>query len=290
MIRIVVVSILWLIAASTVAQTRAPPGPQADLSAVPTEVLIDQLATLDEETAGVAASGVYETFMAEDGEPQFTMGLIPAQRVTIPPQMRELVRRGGTALPALVSHIRDQRPTRIVVGDGFLVMRAFSSEYDPRSNLAFRSSGCLSKCPEFDSYTVAIGDICEVLIGQIVNRRMTAVRYQPTAILFVNSPIMTPELAQRIEADWKGVDSKGLEASLLNDIVTSIDAADQFPPETDKRIIASANAARTQYRHQGALKRLRFYYPQTYATLDGKLLTEREIFEKAEHDEGQTQP
>jgi len=41
-------------------------------------------------------------------------------------------------------------------------------------------------------YTVKVGDVCYAIIGQIVNRSLMAVRYQPSAGLVINSPIEMP--------------------------------------------------------------------------------------------------
>jgi hypothetical protein len=38
-------------------------------------------------------------------------------------------------------------------------------------------------------YTIKVGDVCYVLIGQIVNRRLWALEYVPTLIVVVTSPV-----------------------------------------------------------------------------------------------------
>jgi hypothetical protein len=77
--------------------------------------------------------GIYSTFMATDEEARFMAGVLGVPLPAIPPQMRELVRRGLTAfLPALIRHLDDRRPTRLTVGDSPILMnRAFGDEYDP---------------------------------------------------------------------------------------------------------------------------------------------------------------
>ncbi len=51
-------------------------------------------------------------------------------------------------------------------------------------------------------HTVTVGDLCWVALGQIVNRRFDAVRYQPTAIIIVSSPTLSPTLCKQVRADW----------------------------------------------------------------------------------------
>jgi len=59
-------------------------------------------------------------------------------------------------------------------------------------------------------YTVKVGDVCYGLIGQIVNRYLIPVRYQPSGILVVNSPLKMPELIKRVKDDWENVTIKRL--------------------------------------------------------------------------------
>jgi hypothetical protein len=106
-------------------------------------------------------------------------------------------------------------------------------------------------------YQIKIGDVCFVLIGQIVNRNLNAARYQPTGGQIVNSPIVKPSLAEKVRADWAGLDAKGHETSLREDLKTRPLFGD-------------------------ALVRLRFYYPNAYAALDGDDAREREKFEAEE--------
>lgn len=57
-------------------------------------------------------------------------------------------------------------------------------------------------------YTVKIGDVCFVAIGQIVGRRYQAVRYQPTACIVLNSPTADAKLCECVRAIWRSNDSR----------------------------------------------------------------------------------
>lgn len=244
-----------------------------DYSAQSSEQLIDELTALDAQAPGIDDSGVYDAFMAEDIMPEFRGGLLPVDTPSIPPQMRELVRRGVIALPDLIAHLNDKRPTKLLVG-GIDPMETvggqfYADEYDAR-DLQAKVSSCsmTNSCRSFDhKYSVKIGDICEVLVGQIVNRKLLAVRYQPTAILYVNSPIESPSLVERIRKEWNGLDAKAHEASLLSDLRESDDDISSWRSYRD------------------ALVRLRFYYPKTYAALSGKDLVKRNAFETEEKEQ-----
>lgn len=251
-----------------------------DLSAKSVDVLIDDLTTLDHATVGIAEGGTFYGFLAGDRAPRMAAGLLPVQSVTVNPAMRELVRRGAAALPALIAHLGDKRPTRLKErlgedNDYGFGGQFYADEYDPRVGVPcgpplctgdeigkdwFGEMSCGDNCPSFHGdYTVKVGDVCEVVIGQIVNRYFAAVRYQPTNILYINSPVESPSLIVRIEKDWGGIDSAGLEASLLEDL-----------------------RVHPQRFANGALERLRFYYPKTYAALSGKDLEKRNAFEADE--------
>lgn len=237
-----------------------------DLSNVPVETLIDDLALIDQPTPGIDGLVDYSAFLAEETPPRFVVGVLGVPPPQTPPEMRELVRRGVSALPALLHHLDDARPTKLIVGadaPNFRFMfRYFSDEYDRRSP-AWPKKLCDSACTErvfAQPYTVKIGDVCFALIGQIVNRRLAAIRYQPTAGLVINSPVEMPDLVDRVRFDWTGLDTAGHLASLFQDVRT-----------TEGLWVTG-----------GALARLRFYYPAEYQGLAGADLRKRQAFEADE--------
>jgi hypothetical protein len=218
-----------------------------DLSATPVEKLIDELAQIDTQAPGLHGTALVLGFIAEDKPSQFGGGVLGSPAPKIPPQMRELARRGPTVLPQLISHLDDKRPTKLAIGKDFFMFRYFSDEYDPKNRPkteASRRRKNLEK--KFDGgYTVKIGDACYAVIGQIVNRRLFAVRYQPTAGLVINSPIEVPVLIDYVKKDWDGLDVAAHKASLIADAQSGDDVWDFGP----------------------ALVRLRFYYPEDYKRL-----------------------
>lgn len=243
--------------------------------------LIDDLTQIDSQAPGIDSAALYEGFIADNGPGSFVVGVLGVAPPEVPPQMRELVRRGPIALSELVKHLDDRRPTKVAVGnddsptsshqvgvDTFM-FSYFSDEYDPRSRHLFHKKASRRGVEPFSKnfkgkYTVKVGDVCFVLVGQIVNRRLIAVRYQPSGGLVVNSPIEAPELAEKVRNDWGRADAKTLEASLLADL------------------------HRTAYRNRtsqdeyttGVLKRLRLYFPHTYNALAGDDLKKKNKFEE----------
>lgn len=110
-------------------------------------------------------------------------------------------------------------------------------------------------------YTIKVGDVCYVLIGQIVNRNLAVLRYQPTLGLVVNSPIESPVLAQFVKTDWSGLTTDVHKTSLIADMRSGNDLW-EFGP---------------------ASERLRFYYPASYQYLRQNLYKKKILeFEKDE--------
>jgi len=248
-----IVGMLLLLTAPVVGQ---------DYSARSPESLIDELASLDKPAPGIASMAIYDGFVGDGSSVQFTVGIIPNVEASVPPAMIELVRRGLPVLPVLLKHLNDERPTKLRVGGKFFSMQYFATEYDARDRRKNSSAiTALSASAWFEGeYSVKIGDVCEVIIGQIVNRLLFAVRYQPSQILVVNSPIASPQLQRSILRDWGGLTQEDHMASLLADMRAG-----------DNVRLSGA-----------ALTRLRFYYPTLYAGLSGKDLEKRRAFEATE--------
>jgi hypothetical protein len=212
-----------------------------DLRNVSVANLIDELVDIDAQAPGLHSTALVRTFIADNSPSEFGGGVIGSVAPKNFPQMTELVRRGVSSLPLLIGHLDDRRPTKLIVGGDFFMFRYFSDEYDSKTPAPRKRSAGLEK--NFDGkYTVRVGDVCYALIGQIVNRNLLPVRYQPSAGLVVNSPIEAPVLIEEVKGDWGDIDAKEHMASLL----------------------ADARASNDLWQYGPALRRLRFYYPDEY--------------------------
>jgi hypothetical protein len=243
--------------------------------------LIDDLTQIDSQSPGIDSAAIYGGFIADNSPGSFQSGVLGIAPPKVPPQMSELVRRGPVALPELIKHLDDRRTTGLEVGnkqsgrqigmDAFMFM-FFSDEYDPRvphrgSDEEWKNGPQPMERSFEGRYTVRVGDVCYVVIGQIVNRRLLAVRYQPSAGLVVNSPIEAPVLVEKVRNDWGNVDSETLRLSLLEDIHATNHPKRITAPEYTRRFV------------NPALERLRFYFPDTYKVLQGDDLKKRKQFE-----------
>jgi hypothetical protein len=261
MVRTLLLSLVFCILANGV---QAAPDP----SQASDDALIDSLTTIDGPVMGADGLSQYSGFILDGVE--YNGGVLGAPAASTPPATLELVRRGVAALPDLIAHLTDKRPTKLVVGGEFYMFQYFSTEYDPRER-RHRNLLCGGGCEErpFDgTYTVRVGDICYFLVGQIVGRYLTAVRYQPSAGLVVNSPLESPELVAAIHHDWAAVSADSFREFLLADI----------------------EGARNLIRAGPALARLRFYYPDSYRGLTGVSADWRGKFEAEEKRELAARP
>ena len=189
------------------------------------EELIDQFTNAREQGLGSHATALAGGFAAVEMPPEFQGGVLGSAPPVVSPVMRELVRRGTAALPALIAHLQDARETALIVGaDGFLDVLWLSDEYDPRYRDRRQwPAGINEETRQFpgprhvDYYILKVGDVCFEALGQIVNRNLRPLRYQPTACLAINSPVMTPALARAVEQDWGGCTPDTHRQSLVQD-------------------------------------------------------------------------
>jgi len=244
--------------------------------------LIDDLTQIESESPGISISAIYVGFVAEDTSASAWVGTRGVAPPEVPPQMRELVRRGPLALPELIKHLDDKRPTKLEVGGSPYVFsgKVFGYEYDPRVRdwkpedirSGFRWTGMSFR----DTYRLKVGDVCFAVIGQIVNRHLSAVRLQPTGFLVVNSPIQVPDLLDMVKSDWGSGDAEIVKTSLLADINCT-----SHPPRID-----DASCTRTVV--NPALRRLKLYFPDTYMALAGSDQQRKREFER--QDSGHSSP
>jgi hypothetical protein len=89
------------------------------------------------------------------------------------------------------------------------------------------------------SYHLTIGDMCYIALGQIVNRNYSAVYYQPSANVIINSPVVCLAVAESARKQWSSIDEPSHRESLISDL---------------------SNIA-IRFRREDAITRLMYYYP-----------------------------
>jgi hypothetical protein len=211
--------------------------PLADAQTRRIRKLIADLANLENPDFGLSSTLSGEAFAPIAGQEYASTFLLTDHQLEPSETLKAIVAFGPRAVPFLLDSLDDQTPTKIVVrsfsGLGGMwhaselplnpvnpaeeaVYKAQAAKFN-QSNEAEQS--VIDK--SIDSYTVKIGDVCFVALGQIVGRSYQAVRYQPTANIVLNCPAHTPSLCADVRSIWKSDDprSKVLH-SLLADYAT----------------------------------------------------------------------
>jgi len=204
-----------------------------------TEGLIDDLQDLEQFVVGFHPTAHVDQFLADEAPAKFAGGVLGSKPPAVFGPMKELVKRGPKALPLLLKHIDDQRPTRLVIKmEGVIMWARFTNRYNNRP----RGIDPSFKNVEEDGdlpYVVKVGDVCLVILGQITNRPQVGVRYAPTGGVEVCSIARFPEIPREARADWNRVSPEQLYAHFVADLLA------EDPEITDSP----------------AMKRVRAYFP-----------------------------
>ena len=244
--------------------------------------LIDDLTQIDSKSVLINSDYVMAGFIVE--ETPVSLRTYRGE-IAVPdaqPQLRELVRRGPLALPELIKHLDDKRPTKLEVGIPLpgtaFYGKFFGYEYSARVR-DWEQTGVRWGQKSFSgTYLLKVGDVCYGLIGQIVNRPLLVERGQPTGFLVVNSPIEAPVLVSDLRSDWGKGDAETLKESLLADIDGINHLADiKFGAGGTKQF---REALYVKLVLNPALQRLRAYFPDAYKSLSGDGLQRKVEFEK----------
>lgn len=199
--------------------------------------LIAKLAELKDADFGLSPTLAGEAFAPLPQLARRHTLLLTDHRLRPSTAIKDLVEIGPDAVPFLLAALTDATATKITVRhDGSFGSMWFDRELS-RNPVNPRESGPNRKVPPADpvadvlaelngdkpvtSYTVTVGDACFVALGQIVGRPYSAVRYQPTACIVLNSPTHDPRFAAEVRAIWEADDAPAaLFKSLLTDYAT----------------------------------------------------------------------
>ncbi len=188
--------------------------------------------------------------------------LLTSHNIKTSQDLLELVKLGPKALPYLLAALDDRTPTKLVIPSHWAYgMFWFKNELsgNPANT---NEQAMVDSVPERDgsssgqsppSYTVKVGDVCFVIIGQIVGRPYSAVRYQPSGIIVINSPPGEKSLVTRVRSIWSHEPaSRFLLNSLLIDYATEAVSDGRSPNGLDRAGYFQCNAA----------MRLLYYFPK----------------------------
>jgi hypothetical protein len=238
--------------------------------------LIADLAKLDSADAGLSATFSGSDFAPVPGQSQVGTLLLTDHQVKKSQTLRDLVALGPDALPHLLDALDDKTPTKIVIKHEFgiggmwydseldfnEVNPAEAAVYKARVEAREKERAKGAKREVFESgvasHTVTVGDVCFVAIGQIVGREYSAVRYQPTACIVINSTTHDAKLCAEVRAAWASKEpAKKLFDSLLADYATESVVNDESPDGWYEGADRQRRAA----------TRLLYYFPKESAKL-----------------------
>ncbi len=210
--------------------------------------LIEKLVEVTEPGFGYSGYFSGSEFLPYNDTEQMGTLVLGATKRSRSDALRKIVGKGVAAVPTLLKHMSDKRKIKMKPLSGMMWMN-FSDEYDfnrvtrKKTPEGVNRDAFGEKHPS--SHSVTVGDLCFVALGQIVNRRFSATRYQPTGGLIVNSPTYSKRLRDVIQNDWKELTVEKHKRLLIEDF--------KQPDYEDRRT--------------GAYLRLAFYYPDTVEPL-----------------------
>ncbi len=206
---------MWVLAGVCLVAGVAP-------AADPAKAMIDQLPEVDRQDTGYSGASSGTAFLPFGRNETGVVLLAPRQgKFGSSDAMRSLVKLGVKAVPALLDHLADDRPTKIVID----------------------VSGALTDFKK-RKYTVRVGDLCYVALGQIVNREYTTVEYIPTAIVIVNGVPGNKQLHADVVKEWGKLTADSHRDALAKDLGSD---------DRSRRV--------------GAAVRLAYYYPDALEPL-----------------------
>ena len=237
--------------------------------------LIKRLAEIKDPDVGLSPGMSGSAFAPVEELNEFGSGILMNHGHQRNQTLVKLVAFGPKAVPQLLAALDDETPTRLTLEhDGFFGYMGYCDRfllraarrlkwknhyeappglgevalYNPRdAEMIAKEMAALPPRPSergsrfnekhFDKYTVTVGDVCYLALGQIVNRGYAPSQYQPTPIVCVSSTKHDKQLVADVRSRWgvKDVDREVFEALMLD-----------FLYDDDR----------------GAAVRLGFYYPK----------------------------
>lgn len=237
--------------------------------------LIDRLAEIDSPDMGLSPTLSGTNFAPVEGATQAsTLLLVQNHGVRTNESLRKLVAHGPRALPQLLERLTDATPTKLLIEPGAIaslftgkevvlnpvnehetqLRRQYPDYFLPREDPRARPPA-IDLQQKLSSHRITIGDVCFVIVGQIENRRYSASRYQPSGLVFINSPTLDPKIGEAVRGVWQ---SAHPEQHLLNSLLID-EHTEQLPSA-----LTGLN--------RGATLRLLHYFPdETAPRMSGRI-------------------
>ena len=239
----------------------------------PAVALIDQLEKLDTQDTGYSGSVSGSSFLPLGYSSASVVLLSPTTPSGKSDAMLSLVKLGSKAVPALLDHLGDDRKTKIVIQNNLGGFFGISQDKGEKAEDEGPKGKGNSPFGAPKQYTLRVGDLCYVALGQIVNRNYTTVQYIPSGNVMITSVPHSRKLRADLKKQWGGLTEKKHIKSLVNDVNAK-------KPKGD-----DAGGARG-----GASLRLAYYFPKEYESIAVKQLKQptRNFIETLQYVESET--
>ncbi len=216
-----------------------------DYSGYRTDRLILELCNMSRPIAGLHPTAWTSSFYERKRRTKFRGGVLGSEAPSRNFVVEEILKRGATAIPFLLDRISDVTPTGIVLkGDRLPNWGTYTNYYNSRPLREVPAFKATKKYVSFP-FRLRLGEVCLFLIGEIVNRPQTVMRYVPSGGFTCCSPIEYSEVADLAREDWKNFSITDHESLLIRDI----------------------HEALYEEEKSGAILRLMYYYPASITRL-----------------------
>lgn len=184
----------------------------------PAIALIDQLQKLNTQDTGYSGSVSGSSFLPLGHRSDSVLLLSPAPPSGKSDVMLSLAKLGSKAVPALLDHLDDDRKTKIVIKNNLFGFFGIAQDEGGKAEDEEEKGKGEKPFASPKQYTLRVGDLCYVALGQIVNRNYTAVHYIPSGIISITSVPHSKKLRADLKKQWGDFTSEKHLASLTKDL------------------------------------------------------------------------
>jgi WD40 repeat protein len=227
-----------------------PPG-YSPKEAMSIKKRIAALAHIDSPDFGMSPTVSGRAFAPVSSSERIGVMLLTNHQLKRSSDFLELVKLGPRAIPFLLQALDDKTPTKLVIPPSGFNHFGFPKDNGP--------------------YAVTVGDVCYVVLGQIVGENYSAVSYVPSGNIVLTSPTQDTELARQLRGTWVSADpARRLYEVLLQDFNTRRDSDPEIP--------ANPWIEASDLQVQAAM-RLLYYFPRRSASLIAGRLSQLDVLD-----------
>jgi hypothetical protein len=223
---------------------------------------VHDLAAVRRQFDGLSSTLFSQVFAPINHSQVTVLTTLPDKRGETPEAFRRLVEHGPEAMPILLEHLEDQKPSRLTIElKQGVILYVATIDTNPENVFEERALSLLtSRRPDEPEgtakYVVTVGDLCFAALGQITGRAYSPVHYVPTATVSITSPTHKPSLVRFLRAVWE---SKNPRQHLLNSLLLDYSTRGLCPGQPADCFDVWKDGCIYQ---APAMMRMLYYYPE----------------------------